>query len=56
MSYNSVTLENIQNHFRKDRHYTYVFLEGLKLGAELENALKEPKVSGKSHRRIRLSE
>ena len=49
MAYHSVTLENIQNHFRKVRHYMYAYLEGLKPGTELEDALKKYKVAVMSH-------
>ena len=36
LAYDSVTLENKKNHFRKVRHYMYAYLEGLKPGAELD--------------------
>ena len=51
-SYDSVSLENIQNHFRKVRHYMFGYLEGLTPGNQLEEALKKYKISVKSHRRI----
>ena len=52
LAYDSVTLENIQNHFRKIRHYMFGYLEGLGPGQELDEALKKYKVAVKSHRRI----
>ena len=55
-AYDSVSLENIQNHFRKVRHYMFGYLEGLKPGNELEEALKKYKVAVKSHRRIGINE
>ena len=55
-SYYSVTLENIQNHFRKVRYYMFAYLEGLKPGQELDNILKIYKVAVKSHRRIGSNE
>ena len=56
LAYDSVTLENIQNHFRKIRHFMYGYLDGLKPGAELDEALKKYKIAVKSHRRIGLNE
>ena len=38
-AYDSVTLDNIQNHFRKVRHFMFGYLEGLKPGIELDQAL-----------------
>ena len=32
---NSVTMENMQNHFRKVRHYMFVYLEGVAGGSDL---------------------
>ena len=55
-SYDSVTLENIQNHFRKVRHYMFGYLEGLTPGNQLEEALKKYKIAVKSHRRIGVNE
>ena len=51
----TITLENIQNHFHKVRHYMYAYLEGLKPGAELDEAIKKYKIASKSHRRIGLN-
>ena len=55
LAYDSVSLENIQNHFRKVRHYMYGYMEGLKPGAELDEAIKRYKVAVKSHRRISMN-
>ena len=41
LAYDSVTLENIQNHFRKVRHYMFAYLEGLIPGnKEVQNCNK----------------
>ena len=40
-SYDSVTLENIQNHVRKVKHYMFGYLEGLAPGKELDDTLKK---------------
>ena len=45
----TVTLENIQNYFRKVRHYMFAYLEGLPGGEKL---VKNYKKIIKSHRRI----
>ena len=47
----TVTLENIQNYFRKVRHYMYAYLEGLPGGSDLEKLVKNYKNVIKSHRR-----
>lgn len=39
--YESVTIENIQNHFCKVRHYMFAYLEGFTLGIELEMHIKK---------------
>ena len=44
----TVNLENIQNYFRKVRHYMYAYLEGLPGGSYLEKLVKNVI---KSHRR-----
>lgn len=36
----TVTLENIQNYFRKVRHYISAYLEGLPGGSDLEKLVK----------------
>ncbi len=52
----SVSVENIQNHFRKVRHYMFCYLEGLTPGKELDKRLKMYKTAVKSHRRIGMNE
>ena len=56
LAYDSVTLENIQNHFRKVRHYMFGYLEGLTPGKDLDQALLKYKTAAKSHRRIGINE
>ena len=56
LAYDTVTLDNIKNHFRKVKHFMFGYLEGLKPGAELDEALKKYKVAAKSHRRIGINE
>ena len=56
LAYDSVTLENIQNHFRKVRHFMFGYLEGLAPGKELDQALQKYKITAKSHRRIGINE
>ena len=51
-AYDSVTLENIQNHSWKVRHFMYCYLEGLIPGQELDSPLKKFKIAAKSHRKI----
>lgn len=48
----TVTLEHIQKHFRKVRHYMFAYLEGLPGGSDLEKLVKKYKKAIKSHRRI----
>ena len=48
----SVTLESMQKHFRKVRHYMFAYLEGIPGGSELEELVKKYKKEIKSHRRI----
>ena len=48
----TVTLDNIQNYFRKSRHYMFAYLEGIPGGSDLEKQVKEYKKNIKSHRRI----
>ena len=48
----SITLENIHNHFRKVRHYMYAYLEGVPGGSDLEKLVKHSKKTIKSHCRI----
>ena len=47
----SVTLENVQNHFRKVRHYMFAYL-GVPGGSNLEKLVKDYKKAILSHRRI----
>ena len=56
LAYDSVTTENIRNHFRKVRHYMFCYLEGLTPGQELDQALVKYKTAVKSHRRISINE
>ena len=56
LAYDSVTVENIRNHFRKLRHYMFCYLEGLTPGKELDQALLKYKTAVKSHRRIGINE
>jgi len=46
----SVTMENVQNHFQKVRHYMFVYLEGVAGGSDLEKLVKNYKKVIKSHR------
>ena len=55
-TYDTVTLENIQNHFRKVWHYMFCYLEGLTPGTELDKVLKKYKKAVKSHRKIGVNE
>ena len=48
----TVTLENVQNYFRKVRHYMFAYMEGLPGGSDLEKLVKNYKKAIKSHRRI----
>ena len=48
----TVTMENVHNHFRKIRHYMFAYLEGIPGGSDLENLVKKYKQIIKSHRRI----
>lgn len=56
LAYDTVTLDNIQNHFRKCKHYMFAYLEGLKPGTELDECVKKYKKAVSSHRRIGLNE
>ena len=48
----SVKLDNIQNYFRKTRHYMFAYLEGIPGGTDLDQLVKHYKKAIKSHRRI----
>ena len=52
LSFHQVSQENIQNHFRKVRHYMFGYLQGYTGGPELEKIVKLKKKKYKSHRRI----
>ena len=56
LAYDSVTTENIRNHFRKVRQYMFCYLEGLTPGQELDQALVKYITAVKSHRRISINE
>lgn len=48
----TVSLQNIQNYYRKVRHYMFAYLEGIPGGCDLEKQVKEYKKTIMSHRRI----
>ena len=50
LAYDTVSVENIKNHFKKVKHFMFSYLEGLTPGAELDEALRKYKVAAKSHR------
>ena len=52
LALDTVTLENISNHYRKVRHYMFGYLQGLTGGSELEKQVKYMKKIYTSHRRI----
>ena len=52
----SITLENIQNYFRKARQYMFAYLQGETAGTKLEERIKYYKKQYKSHRRIHVNE
>ena len=56
LAYDSVSVENIRNHFRKVRHYMFCYLEGFTPGKELDEMLKKYKIAVKSHKRIGINE
>ena len=47
-----ITTENIQNYYRKVRHYMFAYLQGYVGGSELEKQVKKMKKVYKSHRRV----
>ena len=51
-----VTLENIQNHYRKVRTYMFGYVQGFAAGKELEEYMKKCKKIYKSHRRVGTDE
>ena len=56
LAYDSVTVDNIRNHFRKVQHYMFGYLEGLTPGKDFDQALMKYKTAVKSHRRIGINE
>ena len=48
----SVTMENVHNHFREVRHYMFAYLEDVPGGSDLETLVRNYKKAIKSHRRI----
>ena len=52
----SVSLESIQKHFNKVRHYMFAYLEGLSGGSDLEKLVKKYKKKIASHRRISMNQ
>lgn len=56
LAYDTVSLDNIKNHFRKVKHFMFGYLECFKPGTELDEALKKYKVAAKSHRRIGVND
>lgn len=52
----SVTHENICNHFRKVRQYMFGYVEGCPAGPELEEYVKKCKKLYTSHRRVGANE
>ena len=56
LSIESITTENIKNHFRKVKHNMFAYLQGIKLGKELDKTIKKYKKAIKSHRRISIHE
>ena len=55
LALDSVTTENIQNYFRKVRHYMFAYLQGYAGGIELEKEVKRIKKIFKSHRKVSQS-
>ena len=56
LAYDTVTVDNIRNHFRKCKHFMFAYLEGLTPGTELDDRVKKHKTACKSHRRIGVNE
>ena len=56
LAYDTVSAENIKNHFRKCKHYMFAYLEGLKPGTELDDQVKKYKKAILSHRHIGVNE
>ena len=51
-----VTVDNIRNYFRKSKHYTFGYLQGVAGGPELEKLVKKMRTIYKSHRRVGVDE
>ena len=51
-----VTTENIQNYFRKVRHYMFAYVEGFKGGPDLEKQIIKYKKLYKSHRKVGVND
>ena len=51
-----VSKENIQNYFRKVRHYMFAYVEGFKAGPDMDKQLKKYKKLYKSHRKVGVNE
>ena len=47
-----ITIENIQNYFRKVKHYMFAYLQGYTGGNELEKQVKKMEKIYKSHCRV----
>ena len=56
LAYDSVTVDNICNHFHTVRHYMFGYLEGLTPGKDFDQALTKYKTAVKSHRKIGINE
>ena len=52
----SVSVENIQNYFRKSRHYMFGYLQGVAGGPQLESLVKKMKTVYTSHRKVDVDE
>ena len=52
----SVSVENIQNYFRKSRHYMFGYLQGVAGGPQLESLVKKMKTVYTSHRKVGVDE
>ena len=51
-----VTVDNIQNYFRKCRHYMFGYLQGVSGGPELESLVKIMKKVYTSHRKVGVND
>ena len=55
-SFETISITNIENHFRKVRHYMFAFLEVHVAGPELDEKVKKYKQIYKSHRRVGVND